>query len=146
MVTSSDSVECAMRMGQYTYKNLKALSIHPTELCHFKVNASEKSQVSCNTLYRRNSFKNDEVANRHNSRSRVIASSHAEFPPVLESKHPTSVMAFGAVAGDERVMPPHLLPAGLRIGTTEYLATTRRMWCSYKTPSQLTQQSRRKIF
>ena len=30
-------------------------------------------------------------------------------------------MVFGAVAGDGRVMPPHFVPAGLRIGTTEYL-------------------------
>ena len=30
-------------------------------------------------------------------------------------------MVFGAVAGDGRVMPPHFVPAGLRIGTNEYL-------------------------
>ena len=64
-------------------------------------------------------FTVDEVTNRQNSR--VIATSPAEVPPVLESKHPASVMVFGAVAGDGRVMPPHFVPAGLRIGTTEYL-------------------------
>ena len=31
-------------------------------------------------------------------------------------------MAFGAAARDGRVMPPHFVPAGLRIGTNEYLA------------------------
>ena len=65
-------------------------------------------------------FTVDEVANRQNSR--VIAASPAEVPPVLESKHPASVMVFGAVACDGRIMPPHFVPAGQRIGTTEYLA------------------------
>ena len=49
-------------------------------------------------------FTVDEVANRQNSR--VIAASPAEVPPVLESKHPASVMVFGAVACDGRIMPP----------------------------------------
>ena len=46
---------------------------------------------------------------------------------MLESKHPASVMVFGAVTGDGRVMPPHFVPAGLRIGTTEYLAILEKV-------------------
>ena len=71
------------------------------------------------------SFTVDEVGNRQNSR--VIGTSPAEVPPVLENKHPASVMVFGAVTGDGRVMPPHFVPAGLRIGTTEYLAILEKV-------------------
>ena len=62
----------------------------------------------------------DEVANRRNSR--VIASNPGDVPPVMISKNPASVMVFGAVASDGRVMPPHFIPAGERIGAEEYLA------------------------
>ena len=51
----------------------------------------------------------------------LIATNPEEVSPVLRSKHPASVMVFGAVAGDGRVMPPHFVPAGLRIGANEYL-------------------------
>lgn len=64
-------------------------------------------------------FTVDEAANRQNAR--FIATSSDGVSPVLRSKHPASVMVFGAVAGDGRVMPPHFVPAGLRIGTNEYL-------------------------
>ena len=52
----------------------------------------------------------DEVANRRNSR--VIASNPDDVSPVMNSKNPASVMVFGAVASDGRVMPPHFIPPG----------------------------------
>ena len=58
--------------------------------------------------------------NRQNSC--IIATSPVDVPPVLRSKHPASVMVFGAVASDWRVIPPHFIPAGLRIDAKEYLA------------------------
>ena len=61
----------------------------------------------------------EEVANRRNSR--VIAFSPDEVAPVMKGKNPASVMVFGAVASDGRVMPPHFIPAGVRIGAEEYL-------------------------
>ena len=64
-------------------------------------------------------FTVDEAANRQNAR--FIATNPDGVSPVLRSKHPASVMAVGAVAGDGRVMSPHFVPAGLRIGTNEYL-------------------------
>ena len=59
------------------------------------------------------------MSNRHNSQ--VIAASPAEVLPVLESKHPASVMIFGVVPCNGHIMPTHFVPAGERIGTTEYL-------------------------
>ena len=44
-----------------------------------------------------------------------------KFYPVPESKHPASVMVFGVVPGDGHIMPPHFVPSGQRIGTTECL-------------------------
>ena len=61
----------------------------------------------------------DEVSNRHNAR--VIAQDPSKVPPVMQSKNPASVMVFGAMAGDGRVMPPHFIEAGLKINTTEYM-------------------------
>ena len=39
----------------------------------------------------------------------------------MQSKNPTSVMIFTAVASDGKVMPPHFIEAGLKINTAEYL-------------------------
>lgn len=61
----------------------------------------------------------DEVANRRNSRA--IVSRPDDVPPVMISKNPKSVMVFGAVASDGHVMPPHFIPAGVRVDTEEYL-------------------------
>lgn len=61
----------------------------------------------------------DEVSNRRNSR--CIAKDSSCVPPVMESKFPASVMVFGAVASDGKVMPPHFIEAGLKINTVEYL-------------------------
>ena len=64
-------------------------------------------------------FTVDEAANRQNAR--LIATNPEGVSTVLRSKHPASVMVLGAVAGDGRVMPPHFVPAGLRISTNEYI-------------------------
>ena len=61
----------------------------------------------------------DEVPNRHNAR--IIALSPADVPPVMQSKNPASVMVFGAMASDGRMMPPHFIEAGLKINTAEYM-------------------------
>ena len=61
----------------------------------------------------------EEVANRQNAR--YIAYSPDDVAPVVKGKNPASVMVFGAVASDGRVMPPHFIPAGVRIGAEEYL-------------------------
>lgn len=51
----------------------------------------------------------DAVAIRQNSRA--IATSPAEAPLVLESKHPASVTVLGAVAGNGSMMTPHFARA-----------------------------------
>lgn len=61
----------------------------------------------------------EEVANRRNSRA--IAYSPDEVAPVMKGKNPASVMVFGAVASDGRIMPPHFMPAGVMIDTDAYL-------------------------
>ena len=73
-----------------------------------------------------NNFTVDEVASRQNTT--IIATSPAEVPPVLESKHGAAVMVLGAVTGDGCVIPPQFVPAGLRIGTTEYLFILEGLW------------------
>ena len=49
----------------------------------------------------------DRVYNRRNSR--CFAKESSCVPPVMESKFPVSVMVFGAVASDGKVMPPHFI-------------------------------------
>ena len=60
-----------------------------------------------------------DVANRRNSR--VITYSPDDVAPVMKGKNPVSVMVFGAVASDGRMMPPNFIPAGVMIDTAEYL-------------------------
>ena len=60
-----------------------------------------------------------EVSNCRNSR--CIAKDSPCVPPVMESNFPASVMVFGAVASNGKVMPPHFIEAGLKINTVEYL-------------------------
>ena len=59
----------------------------------------------------------DEVANRR--RSWAIVSSRDDVPSAMKSKNPKSVMVFGSVASDGHVMPPHFIPAGVRVDTKE---------------------------
>ena len=61
----------------------------------------------------------DEASNCRNSR--FIAKDSSCVPPVMQSKHPASVMVFGAIASDGKVMPPHFIEAGLKINMAEYL-------------------------
>ena len=61
----------------------------------------------------------DGASNRRNSR--FIAKDSSCVPPVMQSKHPASVMVFGAIASDGKVMPPHFIEVGLKINTAEYL-------------------------
>ena len=58
--------------------------------------------------------------NRRNSR--VIVVSPSEVPAVFQTKHPASVMVFGAVASDDSVMPPHFIEAGLKVSTVKYIS------------------------
>ena len=61
----------------------------------------------------------EEVANRRNSR--VIAYCPDDVAPVMKGENSVSVMEFGAVTSDGRVMPPHFIPVGMMIDTDEYL-------------------------
>ena len=52
---------------------------------------------------------------------RIIANNLSDVFPVMQSKHPGSMMVFGAVASDGKVMPMHFIKMGLKINTEEYL-------------------------
>ena len=59
-----------------------------------------------------NKFVVDEASNRRNSR--FITKDSSCVPPVMQSKHPASVMVFGAIASDGKVMPPTSLKRAWR--------------------------------
>ena len=64
-------------------------------------------------------FMADEMTNCRNSK--IIAYNPSDVPPVVQSKHPASVVVFVAVASDGKVMPVHFIEACLRINTEKYL-------------------------
>ena len=75
----------------------------------------------------------DAEVNRRNSR--VIGYSPSDVTPVLQTKHPASVMVFGAAASDGGVMDPHFIEAGVKIGTKEYVDILRNvliLWLEQK--------------
>ena len=51
--------------------------------------------------------------------SRVIAYDPSDVPPVFQIKNPASLID-GAAVSDVRVMNPHFIAAGLKIGAKEY--------------------------
>ena len=64
-------------------------------------------------------FMADEMTNRRNFK--IIAYNPSDVPPVVQSKHPASVVVFVAVASDGKVMPVYFIEACLRVNTEEYL-------------------------
>ncbi len=59
-------------------------------------------------------FVADPVANRRNRRI-IAKKSNVEKQTVYETKYPASVMVFGPVESDGKVMPPIFIEAGLRV-------------------------------
>ena len=59
--------------------------------------------------------------------SRIIAYNPSDVPPVMQSKHPTSVMVFGAVASNGKVMPMHFIEMGCKVNTVEYLKVLKEV-------------------
>ena len=86
-------------------------------------------------------FMADEMTNRRNSK--IIAYNPSDVPPVVQSKHPASVVVFVAVASDGKVMPVHFivhfietkssdtLQYCLRVNTEEYLKILKEVLISW---------------
>ena len=89
------------------------------ERSHLLLNHLKHKGGSVRIFVDEKKFMVDEVANCRNSW--FIAKDPSCVPPVMRSKHPASVMVFGVVASDGKVMPPHFIDAGLKINTAEYL-------------------------
>lgn len=74
-------------------------------------------------------FDLDEKFNRRNDR--WLCSDPKEVPTVMHTKFPSTVMVLGVISNEDRVMPPHFFPQGLRINAAAYievLATVVRPW------------------
>ncbi|QQP40634.1 Uncharacterized protein FKW44_014746 [Caligus rogercresseyi] len=50
-----------------------------------------------------------------------LATSASMVPPINATKHPQGAMMLGVVASDGKSVPPIWFPAGLKVGTNEYL-------------------------
>ena len=89
------------------------------ERSHLLLNHLKHKGGSVRIFVDEKKFVVDEVTNHRNSR--FIAKDPSCVPPVMWSKHPASIMVFGVVASDGKVMPPHFIDAGLKINTAKYL-------------------------
>ncbi|QQP40723.1 Putative transposable element [Caligus rogercresseyi] len=58
---------------------------------------------------------------RNARNDRYLATSASMVPPINATKHPQGAMMLGVVASDGKSMPPFWFPAGLKVGTNEYL-------------------------
>ena len=50
-----------------------------------------------------------------------IARNNRDVPRVMKTKFPATVMAFGVVASEGHIMPPHIFEVGLKVNTKVYL-------------------------
>ncbi len=53
--------------------------------------------------------------------NRWLCSDLTEVPIVMATRFPANVMVLGIVSNEGDVMPPHIIPKGLRVNTEEYL-------------------------
>ena len=50
-----------------------------------------------------------------------IATNNRDVPRVMKTKFPATVMVFGVVSSEGRIMPPHIFEVGLKVNTKVYL-------------------------
>ena len=69
-----------------------------------------------------------------NSRNhRWIATNNRDVPWVMKTRFPATVMVFGVVSSEGRIMPPHIFEVGLKINTKVYLDVLKSVvipWCN----------------
>ena len=62
-----------------------------------------------------------------------IATNNRDVPRVMKTKFPATVMVFGAVSSEGRIMPPHIFEVGLKVNTKVYLDVLKNVvipWCN----------------
>ena len=62
-----------------------------------------------------------------------IAMNNRDLPRVMKTKFPATIMVFGVVSSEGRIMPPHIFEIGLKVNTKEYLNVLRSVlipWCN----------------
>ena len=83
----------------------------------------------CSHLFYEKKFVVDEVYNYRNTR--VIDPDSSWVPSVMQSKHPASVMVFGAVARYVKVIMTRSIEADLKINTAEYMKIPKEALVSW---------------
>ena len=74
----------------------------------------------------------DQVVNRRNRRV-VIKNANVNKQAAMKTKHPSSVMVFGLIASNGRVMPPFFVESGVRINAKYYqenILPAVESWCA----------------
>ena len=62
-----------------------------------------------------------------------IATNNRDVPRVMKRKFPATVMVFGVVSNESRIMPPHFFEVGLKVNTKVYLDVLKSVvipWCN----------------
>ena len=65
-----------------------------------------------------------------------IATTNRDVPWVMKTKFPATVMVFGVVSSEGRIMPPHIFEVGLKVNTKVYLDMLKNVvipWCNQVT-------------
>ena len=62
-----------------------------------------------------------------------IATNNRDEPRVMKTKFPATIMVFGVVSSEGRIMPPHIFEVGLKVNTKVYLDVLKIVvipWCN----------------
>ena len=62
-----------------------------------------------------------------------IAMNNRDVPRVMKTKFPATIMVFGVLSSEGRIMPPHIFKVGLKVNTKVYLDVLRSVvipWCN----------------
>ena len=62
-----------------------------------------------------------------------IATNNRDVSKVIKTKFPATVMVFGVVSSEGRIMPPHIFEVGLKVNTKVYLDVLKSVvipWCN----------------
>ena len=128
-MTISKAIRLDLNMNSYVRRRRNILT------SYLKAITKERSNFLLNHLKSRGGvihffidekkFVADEVANWRNSR--VIALSPFEVQSIMQSKNLASIMVYGGIASDGKVMPPHFIKVGLKINTVQYMKFLERV-------------------
>ena len=78
------------------------------------------------------SYDNRTIASTLNMQN-WIAMYNRDVPRLMKTKFPATVMVFGVVSSEGRIMPPHIFEVSLKVNTKEYLDVLKSVvipWCN----------------